>query len=63
VRVRGRSFEAAVYQREALRTDQRIEGPAIVEQMDTTTFIPPDWHATPVASGALILTRAGAESC
>lgn len=63
VRVRGRSFEAAVYQREALRTDQLIEGPAIVEQMDTTTFIPADWHARPIASGALILSRVGDDAC
>lgn len=34
-----------VYARDKLRAGNRIEGPAIVEQMDTTTVILPDMHA------------------
>lgn len=34
-----------VYAREKLSAGNRIEGPAIVEQMDTTTVILPDMHA------------------
>jgi N-methylhydantoinase A len=37
--------ETAVYAREALRAGNRLEGPAIVEQYDATTVIPPEWVA------------------
>ncbi|MGO7613225.1 hypothetical protein ACC689_18295 [Rhizobium ruizarguesonis] len=36
----------SVYAREKLRAGNRIVGPAIVEQMDTTTVILPDTQAT-----------------
>jgi N-methylhydantoinase A len=61
IRLLGRSFEAAVYQRGELALAQRIDGPAIVNQMDTTTLIPEGWHAETVASGALIVRRNLAE--
>jgi len=35
-----------LYNREKLRAGNRIEGPAIIEQMDATTLIPPDARAT-----------------
>jgi N-methylhydantoinase A len=35
----------------------RFEGPAIVEQADTTTVVEPGWQAEIDASGTLILTR------
>jgi N-methylhydantoinase A len=35
-----------VYDRHALAAGQIIEGPAIVEERETTTVIPPDWTAT-----------------
>jgi N-methylhydantoinase A len=35
-----------VYAREKLQAGNRISGPAIVEQMDTTTVILPDMQAT-----------------
>ena len=34
-----------------------IEGPAIVEQLDTTTLIEPGWRASVEVSGNLLLTR------
>jgi N-methylhydantoinase A len=46
-----------VHERGALGVDQRIAGPAIVNQMDTTTWIPQGWHASVVPSGALVLER------
>jgi N-methylhydantoinase A len=57
IRLLGRSFEAEVYERGDLAVAQRIEGPAIVNQMDTTTLIPEGWQAETVASGALIVRR------
>ena len=35
-----------LYDRERLAAGNRIEGPAIVDQMDTTTFLPPGAVAT-----------------
>jgi N-methylhydantoinase A len=34
-----------LYARDRLRPGNRIEGPAIVEQMDSTTVVPPGWTA------------------
>jgi len=35
-----------VYDREKLAPDHRLAGPAIVEQMDSTTLVLPGQHAT-----------------
>ena len=37
----GRWWEAAVYARDALPAEARIEGPAVVQQMDATTVVEP----------------------
>lgn len=42
--------------RDALNTGDRLAGPAIVEQDDTTTLIPPGWAATAGNGGILTLT-------
>ena len=55
VRLLGRVFTASVIDRSALRGT--IAGPAIINQMDTTTLVPPDWQARRIASGALVLER------
>ena len=36
-----------------------IDGPAILEQSDTTTILPPGWHATVDAWGNLLLAEDG----
>jgi len=38
-------IEAAVYSRNAFSPGNRIEGPAIIEQYDATTIVPPQWNA------------------
>jgi N-methylhydantoinase A/oxoprolinase/acetone carboxylase beta subunit len=48
--------DAAIYERAALTVGQTIDGPAIVEQADTTTLIEPGWHGMVAADGTLILT-------
>jgi N-methylhydantoinase A/oxoprolinase/acetone carboxylase beta subunit len=48
----------AVFARDALGPAAVIDGPAIIEQTDTTTLIAPGWRATVAAGGALLLTRA-----
>jgi N-methylhydantoinase A/oxoprolinase/acetone carboxylase beta subunit len=46
-----------VLDRARLPIDARITGPAIVEQPDTTTVIPPGWAAQVKASGNLRIRR------
>jgi N-methylhydantoinase A len=52
--------ETPVYDRAKLPLDGGIEGPAIVEQMDTTLVIEPGDRAAPDAEGNLIVTIGGA---
>jgi N-methylhydantoinase A len=46
-----------VFGRDRLRAGNLVEGPAIVEQVDSTTLIPRGWVASVHPSGTLILTR------
>lgn len=43
-----------VYDRSALAVQQQIIGPAIIEERETTTVIPPDWTATIDVHGCII---------
>ena len=54
--VAGQWTNAALYDRSALRAGNRIAGPAIVEQEDTTVWLAPGWEAAVDAVGSL---RAG----
>ncbi len=58
IRLFGRTFDATVVGRAALADGRALAGPAVVNQMDTTTLIPPGWTARAVRSGALVLERA-----
>jgi N-methylhydantoinase A len=58
IRLFGKAFEARVVGRAALADGRALEGPAIINQMDTTTLIPPGWSARIVRSGALVVERA-----
>ena len=51
------STETAIYQRSALKNGDRIVGPAIIGQSDSTTLVPPTWSARVLASGALLMER------
>jgi N-methylhydantoinase A len=53
----GGKVTASVYARADIGAGARIEGPAIVEQLDTTIFILPNWVAMADALGTLHLTR------
>ena len=35
--------ETPVYQREELKAGQKLQGPCILEQMDTTIVVPAEW--------------------
>jgi N-methylhydantoinase A len=53
----GQWMPTAVWRREDLRRGDRLEGPAVVEQLDSTTVLPPGWRAEPDRVGSLILRR------
>jgi N-methylhydantoinase A len=47
-----------IYRRAGFGAGDRLVGPALVTQLDTTTLVPPGWALEAHASGALLLTRA-----
>jgi N-methylhydantoinase A len=49
--------ECAVFERSHLREGQSMQGPAIIEQKDSTTVVPPNWTATTDAHGHLIISK------
>ena len=49
--------DVPVYDRTALAPEQQIEGPVIVEERETTTFILPNWNLTVRPDGNLIATN------
>ncbi len=49
--------DAAVYDRSTLAVGSTFEGPAIVEQMDSTTYVPPQFRCSQDGHGNLILVR------
>jgi N-methylhydantoinase A len=51
------SCEATLYERDRLDIGTSVAGPAIVEQFDATTVIPPGWRASVDARGNLILEK------
>jgi N-methylhydantoinase A len=55
IRLFGRTIDATVLSRATLGPEDVVHGPAILNQMDTTTLIPPGWQASLAPSGALIL--------
>ncbi len=48
--------DTVVHARDGLATGDVIGGPAIIEQMDTTTVVPPGWRATVDTTWNLVLT-------
>ena len=53
----GNTAKANVYRRENLGIGQKIMGPSIVEQIDTTTYIAPGWISEQQADGSLWVRR------
>ena len=54
----GKAIDATIYDRDKLSVGVSFAGPAIVEQFDATTVVPPGWHAFVDRYGNLILERA-----
>lgn len=55
----GGMLECPIYDRYALRRGNRVVGPAVVEEMDSSTVIPPGYVAEVAAAGVMILTPEG----
>ena len=49
--------EVPVYDRAQLAAGDRFVGPAIVMQLDATTFVAPHWQGEVHPSGAMLLNR------
>jgi N-methylhydantoinase A len=54
---RGAWVDATLYRREDLGGGASLVGPAVVEQDDTTTWIPPGWRLTTHEQGPLMINR------
>jgi N-methylhydantoinase A/oxoprolinase/acetone carboxylase beta subunit len=52
------SFQTKFYDRVRLPVGERIDGPAIILQADSTTVVPPGWTAEVEPSGAIIIKAA-----
>jgi N-methylhydantoinase A len=52
-------LECAVIRRGILQESARVQGPAVIEEVDATTLIPPGWSAVVVPGGSLLITRGG----
>jgi len=50
-------IDCSIFDRAHLVPGDKIDGPAIIDQMDTTTLLPPDYHAVVDPVGNLLLTR------
>jgi N-methylhydantoinase A/oxoprolinase/acetone carboxylase beta subunit len=57
VRQHAAPVPAAVWQRTAIRAGDAIPGPAIIEQVDTTTLVEPGWTASLAPDAALLIRK------
>ncbi|ELZ02080.1 5-oxoprolinase [Natrialba chahannaoensis JCM 10990] len=49
--------EATVYERDRVAPGARVDGPAVLEQAESTTVIPPGWTGEILPDGTLAMTR------
>ena len=56
VHLAGGVADVPVYDRAALGAGDRFTGPAIITQLDATTFVEPGWSGEVHPAGALLLT-------
>ena len=53
------TVDATVYDRSALSVGEEVRGPAVLEQAESTTVVPPGWAGSVRENGALVLDRDG----
>lgn len=59
VHIRGEAREVPVWQRHAITDADRIAGPVIIEERETTIFVLEDWVVTRHESGSLVAEKTG----
>ncbi len=59
VHFRGRATTVDVFDRSSLARDQRITGPVLIEERETTVYVLTGWTVRVHADGSLIATRGG----
>lgn len=59
VYIRGEARQVPVWQRQAITDADRIEGPVIIEERETTIFVLEDWVVTRHESGSLVAEKTG----
>jgi N-methylhydantoinase A len=59
LRINGCQYDARTYDRARLGAGDRVIGPAIVDQLDTTLLVAPRWEAEVLASGSILMTFGG----
>ncbi|MCM3028264.1 hydantoinase/oxoprolinase family protein [Bacillus safensis] len=52
-----KEYEASVYNRDTLSVGSIVNGPAVIEQDDTTTLILPNWSGSIDQSGNLVISK------
>ena len=57
ISLNGAAIEATLYEHDRLDIGATVAGPAIVEQFDATTLIPPSWSGRVDGYGNLVVTR------
>src|SRR5262249_37783588 len=62
ITLNGATMQAVLYERARLDVGATVAAPAIVEQFDATTLIPPSWSGRVDGHGNLVLTRAWART-
>lgn len=60
--VAGGMVEAGIYDRATLRAGDVVVGPAVITEMDSTTFVLPDHEATVHSSGSLLINPVSTDS-
>lgn len=55
-----KEYEASVYNRDTLSVGSIVNGPAVIEQDDTTTLILPNWAGSIDLSGNLVISKEAA---
>jgi N-methylhydantoinase A len=57
IHVGGSRFDTPVYSRETLGDGNRLTGPSIIEQLDTTTVVTPGWSGAVLPSGSILFKK------
>jgi N-methylhydantoinase A len=57
IRLRGQDLVATTHWRSDLTPGDLVPGPSIIDQMDTTTVVPPGWDARVLPSNSIVLLR------